>query len=197
MSNRVPELEKLLNGALFGKSWQRAKPSRIARRPRDTQKRKLYRAEREAFATLPEHPREAYGSEIEDFLHAIRPESDPHVVLKRRGRTSTAHYARARIEIAPVHLRLRWVWVHEFAHLENRATSAASHGREFAAVYLDLVGRAFGATWRDRLRDCFDQAGVKWRAPKEISPERRVALVAQGKRLAAGRAAARAGEVTS
>ena len=183
MSNRVPELERLLN-APFQRYFSRRSSFSLKKRPRDTQKWKLYRAEREAFASLPENPREATAREITQFLHALKPYGGLRVVLKARGHISTAQPATGLIRIAPCHLANRWVWVHERAHLDV-SDGVASHGREFAAAYLDLVGKAFGASWRDRLRDCFDRAGVKWRAPKEISPERRAALVAQGKRLAA------------
>jgi len=158
-------------------------------RPRDMQKWKLYRAEREAFADLPLHPRLALSHEIEAFLRAVEPNASFHVVLSARGRTSRAQWWTGRIAIAPVHRNKRWVWVHELAHIILADHDVAAHGREFARQYLALVEHAFGVSWRDRLAACFDRAGVRWRAKKAIGPARMAQLQAQGRRLAALRQA--------
>lgn len=158
-------------------------------RPRDSQRRKLYAAERCAFAALSEHPRDATADEIRGFLRALcevaGKEPNFYVRLSSRRGKSTANFGTGEIRISKSHLRRRWVWVHELAHVFVSSRAVAAHGREYAAIYLQLTEAAFGRVWRDALAAAFDGAGVKWRARKQLTPEQRERLRERGRQLAA------------
>lgn len=69
--------------------------------------------------------------------------------------------------------RQKWVVIHELAHVvdrnENgrpRAIWHQGHGWQFAAIYLRLVGTAFGYGAEKALRASFKEHGVKYSQPK-------------------------------
>lgn len=87
--------------------------------------------------------------------------------------------------------RYEMVVLHELAHFVTIRTyghyGAAAHGREYCAIYLELVEHMMGTGAAADLRDAFKAHGVKYKPKRELSPERREALREHGRRLAAAR----------
>lgn len=85
------------------------------------------------------------------------------VELRKHRRASGAF---ARPFLGTVHIpargTTRWILLHELAHL-LAWQSPISHGRDFAQVYLDLVGRWIGQDARLDLRASFVEFGVRYR----------------------------------
>lgn len=138
-------------------------------RPRDSQRKRVYDAERALFPddqfpaglTLPQA--EALVDRIYmdaryrrlDRLHPV-----PPVVKDGRGRRR-AGYCRARHAIAlPRWARRVWVVAHEVAHAFLDHNRHAGHGEEFVAVYLDVLQRHAGMD-ADALRHGFLRHGVR------------------------------------
>jgi putative metallohydrolase (TIGR04338 family) len=84
----------------------------------------------------------------------------------------------------------KWVVLHELAHCltPSRSQEAGhilqSHGREFCAIYLKLIGHGIGPKTQKALRDSFRQHKVKYLPKKRLSPEQLNALKERGRRLA-------------
>jgi len=158
------------------------------RKVRDGQRSKVYAAEREAFKALPDVPR------TEDVWNA-------YVKLLANSKTAHKHFGRGRqlrlkfkgrtwsycvgsnIRLGLGHRGNEWVVIHEAAHSLTRG-DVAPHGREFCETYLDLVNEFLGKTWGDKLKASFKAHGVKFRAKRQLSPERLAQLRQQGKTLA-------------
>ena len=75
--------------------------------------------------------------------------------------------------------RQKWVVIHELAHiidhLENGRTGAIwhmDHGWQFCAIYLQLVGMAFGYEAKKALREEFKKRGVKYTKPQSMRSAR-------------------------
>lgn len=60
--------------------------------------------------------------------------------------------------------RHKWIILHEIAH--TLQTEDPSHGRQFAAIYLDLVSRWMGKDTAAALRLSYRAHHVHWRAKK-------------------------------
>jgi len=112
------------------------------------------------------------------------------VTIKSQGRGAHAKPHYQEISIAP-NMRKEWVLLHELAHVctKDVGLEVAGHGREYAAIYVALVGAVLGKSWADRLKREFRTSGVKFKPKRTLSPERKAALVA---RMAAMRAKAKA-----
>lgn len=188
-------------------------------RPRDSKRSAVYAAENEAFGQRPKgdlatscypHPKavDRFETLPEVRAYIVRVMSskrfekiigrriwfDPKAAVRvkdGRGRKSACCWSYRRFSF-PMFSRTRWIILHEIAHgatgLKHREPVAA-HGREFCAVYLELVRYWIGKEAHDALREQFKQHKVPY-APKrkgrKLSPEEREVLV---ERLAAARAA--------
>jgi hypothetical protein len=91
--------------------------------------------------------------------------------------------------------RKRWVVLHELAHVAAQKRygyySIAGHGWQFCDVYLRLMRRFLGTDEAQKLQRAFREKRVRFRPKRraaEQTPEQKAALVA---RLAAARAAAK------
>lgn len=146
---------------------------------RDTQRSKVYRAEREAFG----NNFDKFGSRIEDIcdIHTyITKGIAVRATIKRR-------YANANIEkilirpgigarmarggeiglTLPKWARCEPVILHELAHTITIRTlrDIAWHGREFCEVYLNLVHFVLGQEASEALKQAFKANNVKYRKP--------------------------------
>jgi putative metallohydrolase (TIGR04338 family) len=122
-------------------------------RPRDSQRKRVYDAERALFPddrfpphlTLPQA--EALVGRIyldARYRHLDRLHPLPPAVKDGRGRRR-AGYCRARHAIAlPRWARRVWVVAHEVAHALLDHNRHPGHGEEFVAVYLDVLERHVG-----------------------------------------------------
>lgn len=132
---------------------------------RDSQRSRLYQAEREAFAdigwhqTIPNHQIQAFVAGVLS-KRAVRSRWGARhitVTLKRGGR-ALSHGA-LRISL-PAGGRNEWVVCHEVAHSLN-ASDGAPHGPEFAGIYLLLVRTVMGPEAEARLRAAFKTHRVR------------------------------------
>lgn len=183
------------------------------RRPRDSQRAKLYAAERAAFKDASGR-RFASADEVAAYVarvtgtqwfrrifgscHNFRliPATGPYSFQQGTtglGRYTLAIHAKQRVE---------WVVLHEIAHavrmsgyrMKPNAPKAwmtktgAAHGREYAATYLLLVQHYMGADAARRLRAAYRQHRVRYTKPRRLTPAQRAAAA---ERLAGYRALAR------
>lgn len=85
------------------------------------------------------------------------------------------------------------VTLHEMAHILTDHTygfmSVPAHGREFAAIFLELVRHVMGKECADALKKGYKGKNVKYKMKRVISPELREKYRAMGHRLAASRKA--------
>jgi len=142
------------------------------RRPRDTQRKKLYDAEQRAFGR-PEKRAERYETlpEIHDFLRGLAPvirclsgEYLPIRVGDGRGRRRACALPWRREIRLPRWSRCDWVILHEVAHI-LQPTNTAWHGPEFCGVYLFLVREVMGADQAIKLEQAMHDGHVRWVAP--------------------------------
>lgn len=176
-------------------------------RPRDTQRSKLYAAERVAFPRSADEGRlsleecQAYvdrvvGSaswkgQFEERRSPFGVDTYARVTVKD-GRGSGAARCISYFEISvPTDMRREWILLHELAHVATQRlygwNEVPWHGWEYATVYLGLVRRWLGADAHDRLRAAFRAGKVRYNAPRQgrpLTPEQREAAIA---RLAAYR----------
>jgi len=173
-------------------------------RPRDSQRKKVYAAEREAFEwdfSRPEDHEMRTLASLEETVRLIlthpvvraRFKYAPYSVKfeATRARRGSAHgtsliklprYARRPHNYAYV--------LHELTHIILTAElpgQTAWHGREYATTMLFLVDYFMGQTVAERLRVAYRKHGVKWRAKLRLSPERLAALRLRGFALRARR----------
>lgn len=163
-------------------------------RGRDSQRQKLYDAER--LAKLDDRPMtlwecEVYAKNVMAWAVSagLNQTGRRSAVTVRAGNRTraTCRWTGTWLLTFPKWAQTRWVVIHECCHgLAPRDTAA--HGWQFAAAYLRVVEQFLGVDSAKRLKDAFKKCGVRYRAPisRPISPERRAQLVAQ---LAACRAA--------
>jgi len=171
------------------------------RRPRDSQRARLYRAERAAFMRDSACPHAPYGwltglaplrayvemvARQPEVIHFYPAPGQPDrslltglEVKDGRGRRSAAAYVGLHAISVPTALRMRWVVLHELAHVIARLAYGheadfAPHGWRFAAVYLELVRAVFGVEGEARLRAAFVADGVRF-APTRRPASRRAA----------------------
>lgn len=166
-------------------------------RPRDTQRAKLYRAERSAFKDPQWNALMDLGTctiYIERVLHsAFWKEHVKHTypLNIRDGRGCRKASAGADRITLPCWARKHWVILHELSHTgigrTLRRSEVAAHGREFAAFYLRLVRHFLGVAAHDALRDAFRANGVRYKPKKKLTPEALAVLRERGMALAAKR----------
>lgn len=148
-------------------------------KPRDSQRSKLYRAERKALEGLPCDELRGLSVEecqgvIDDIVLSRWWErrygpmfTPPRVKAGQGARWATARHHEHTI-VLPLWARKQWVIVHELAHYAVRAPlspykDVASHGPEFAKEYLALVKRWIGADEAQKLKASFKEHRVKSR----------------------------------
>lgn len=174
-------------------------------RPVDSQKRKVYAAEGEAFAGYSQpnigpanRPdlrsvmacdiwvnRQLRRKRLRDALHKLGVTIPSRIHINPTG--ASAGGGGTKIN-AGKWARTEQVLLHELAHILNdyaggwRDTSG--HGREYARIYLTLVKYVLGTFWERRLRQAFRKHKVKYLPKRELTVDQRAALSA---RLAAVR----------
>jgi putative metallohydrolase (TIGR04338 family) len=168
---------------------------------RDTQRKKIYDSEDAVFPGHKKGPHEDLRTvtDVERFLHDVVRRK-----YVQRRYPNAVRYASVGIQVsdgrgtrwarggggyinAPLWARTKTVLLHELAH--NLAGTSAEHNWQFAECYLFLVRVMLGKDAADKLEAEYKQRRVRYRAPRakrEVSPERRAALVNQ---LTAARAA--------
>lgn len=162
---------------------------------RDTQRSRLYRAERQAFDTQPEaSTRLETTADIERYLRYVVslkrvtdswPDLTRHVAVHdgrgRRRAGGCASYI-----TMPKWSRVKWIVLHELSHvIHQRQVSTrqfAFHGWQYAEIYLRLVMLVLGREAHDALKASFKANRVRFTKPKTrtpLSPERKAQLAAQ------------------
>ena len=172
---------------------------------RDTQRSKVYAAERAAFENLPIEKFESV-KDVERFLKYIwklkRVQNEwfssvvgvnPPRVGDGRGCRRALACGAWEIKL-PKWARQDWVAVHELAHIihhrsGNWRKTEAAHGWQFCAIYLKLVLYVLGREKHDALKAAFKAHKVRFTEPRKrnLTDEQRQALA---DRLAAYRKAA-------
>jgi putative metallohydrolase (TIGR04338 family) len=163
-------------------------------RPRDSQRAKLYEAER----ALPTGQRYTTVAECQAFIDSVldRKLVQRHYpnanttwrveVRDGRGHTHATGNAYTGIIQAPTWARTQRVLLHELAHVLTPVDSA-HHGWEFAACLAFLARQVMGIENEAKLLAAFKANKVRYRKPKAgrtLTPEQREAATA---RLAAVR----------
>jgi hypothetical protein len=164
---------------------------------RDSQRAKVYAAERAAFGA-------EWGEKIDDgsleavsrYVRQVEGSATWRKILKKSELTPIdgglrvkdgrgCRWARGfRDHVTlPIWARTRPVVLHEMAHAATGEN--AKHHWPFAAAYLMLVGTFMGAAARDRLKAEFRKQRVRFAPPRVFTPEHWAALRAHGFKLAA------------
>lgn len=154
-------------------------------RPRDSQRKKLYRAENEAGCwDVMEWGKRAELATCQQFIdHVLK---RPWLVRQFGKRAVTVTHSQGKSGACATrhtiyvstYARNRWVLLHELAHCLTTSNKLAAHGREYAAVYVMLVTRVMGSEQGAALRAAFRKHGVRYRVVTD-------AQRAAGERLAA------------
>lgn len=168
-------------------------------RPRDSQRSKLYAAE-DAFCKRPDicdieggfdgiDEIQLYTGKLlaSAWFHRRWPVPAIQVIDGRARRSPAAFRRRDRGDwqyfiAIPRFARHEESVLHEIAHCCVYATKTeplSGHGWQFAATLLDLIGRQMGADARRVLVDEFKVRRVRYRKPRQLSPEHRAALSAR------------------
>lgn len=158
------------------------------KRPRDSQRSKLYRAERAYFGD------EMFGEKM--TLDECRKALDKILASawvkrhygarlglgvdlldgrgSRNGRAHSPMFCVPRIHLPKV-CRTLPVLCHELAHVVTPNDKTA-HGWQFALNYLRLVGHVLGQHRQLGLRESFRKHRVRYKRKRQLSPEQREAL---------------------
>jgi len=164
----------------------------VSYRPRDSQRKKLYAAERKHSLWVNDSQFDSVG-EVQKWVDNIcksrwfknrfpRYKLDLSSlmrdgiatygikVLDGRGRLRANGSTRGFIKL-PVWTRSHLHILHEIAHVITRRTDhngplPAFHGREFCANYIALVRQFLGKEAGDELKECFRKSRVKYTRPK-------------------------------
>lgn len=164
-------------------------PSKLGvKRPRDAQRTRVYRAEQAAFMHDLTRSEGAFGRlkglegahafVRETARHPATIAAYPHPSLAGcsilegleitdgRGRRSAGAYVDRHAIALPTRFRMRWVALHECAHIIARTLHAsepdyAPHGHRFAGVYLGLVSIMLGDDAQARLLKAFEFGRVR------------------------------------
>lgn len=158
---------------------------------RDSQRAKLYAAEREAFGDrmhqenrIPLPVMQARCNDItnSETWRKIYQDEFRRITVLRHVELRPGHWCkralayRSHIQL-PLWARNELVLLHELAHV----ASGRAHCWIFASVYLDLVSRFSSAADAKLLKAAFRKYRVKYRAPRQLSPERLEALRERGR----------------
>lgn len=170
---------------------------------RDSQRKKLYTAERLAFgAVAAAKVRHETVADIERYVRHVcslkrvlqswpKARLDTWPIEVRDGRGRSRAGGNQYCILMPKWSRSSWVILHEMAHSIHLRTyrGVAYHGWQYAEIYLRLVLLVLGRDAHDALKAAFKAGHVRYSKPKTrapLSPERKAQLVAT---LAAARAA--------
>lgn len=162
-------------------------------RQRDTQRKRVYDAEKSAAASLGVDARvqSIANADLQRFVddvlrtRAVRarwPGKTVRVVLKRGG---SAYGYTGRITL-PKFARNPWVILHEVAHCLQSGTGAA-HGAEFAGTYLFLIRTALGKEAGDRLLISYKAHRVRHSMKGVPEPRKVPTLAAKAERVRVAR----------
>ena len=168
-------------------------------KPRDAQRQRVYDGQRELKAKIMAGPTFETLEECAKFVAKV---CDYAAIERRYGpqlqRTITVSPKHSGYATGGYHeIRLpTWAWnkltiLHELAHVITQrkyGETVQAHGREYCAIYLDLVRFALGKKEHDELVAGFKRAKVKYRPKRTMTEEARAAA---SKRLAAARAEAK------
>lgn len=169
-----------------------------AARPRDSQRSKVYAAERDAFPRSEIGPQWKTLGEVEAWIEKkvltsayVRKNYAIGYVGLRPGKGCRNAFANPdTYEITlPLWARKEWVVLHEISHLIVSSRKHAFHGWKFCEVYLDLVRHCMGKEVHDRLKAEFKARNVKFTAPRakrQLTEEQKAVL---RERMAKARAA--------
>lgn len=154
-------------------------------RERDSQRAKVYAAERSAFHSFEvaalSKPEFKSLEDCRQFLHAVRRSAwyqrrypgYPPIEL-RPGKGARNAFARSEAWsdsiTLPLWARQRWVILHELSHVLQKDRSESAHGWQFCARYLELVYHELGEEAGDKLKAEFKSRGVKFKAPVKRAP---------------------------
>lgn len=153
----------------------------MSTRPRDSQRSKVYRAERAAGLVGHETaPELATVPLIEDYVETLMgrawfkrrwPMAANREVEVRPGRGARRAFASGSRSITiPRWARHEGVILHEMAHIivqrEYQRSEAAAHGWQFCHVYLELVRYAIGREAADELKAQFRNCKVRYTKPR-------------------------------
>lgn len=169
----LEKAERVLQSLLARASAPPAKPtaakrslkSRSARRPRDSQRSRVYAAER----GVPQGAKFKGFAECRAYVDGIVAsgwwrEKFPHVptveVKDGRGRRHAGGSAQHRFVTLPRWARNELIVLHELAHVVD-APNNPGHGPEFARLYLEFVREWRGESAAARLEASFEAHGVK------------------------------------
>ena len=166
------------------------------KRPRDSQRSKLYEAEGGDFIPKGNHlPTVAAIQSYVDGIVGSRWWKNRFTITTvyvedgRSHRTALAFCSPSAGWITmPRWTRHERYILHELAHVAT-PNDCAAHGREFARNFLLLVGRWMGRDAAKVLKASFDQHRVKWRKKRRLSDADRARLSAQMTRIRATRKA--------
>lgn len=174
-------------------------------RPRDTQRQKVYDAERELFTHRP------MWTDIEDAQRWLDEKLSSAYLRRKYGRfvkvdvteTPTTRTTTEEKRVTPITIRPgyghtratgnpysreiqlpKWarepiILLHETAHVLAPRVDAAWHGWQFCEVYLDLVRHVMGKQTADELKAAFKRHRVRFtepRAKRELTEEQKQVL---------------------
>jgi hypothetical protein len=166
---------------------------------RDSQRKRLYRAERNAFDSafdvLLDRPDErgiqkvirrvrrskTWKSILREF-NVTPYEGQFRVTLIKSQKKGASADSRDGLKFGTLMITLP-VILHELAHVATGYV--CGHSWPFANVYVRLVSRFIGRSARNDLRRAFRALKVRYTPPRSLSPERILALQDQGRRLSA------------
>lgn len=167
---------------------------------RDTQRTKMYRAER----TMKSHREDLMGLRDAELFAFRVVDSDLFKSLTRprwhsigvrvtdgRARQSACAVGKAEIRL-PRWARSKLVILHELAHIAMARAGhefEAAHGWRFCSTQLRLVRRFMGVAAHDELRAAFREHKVKYKEPRKLSPEALARMRERGLALAAAKRA--------
>ena len=155
------------------------KITKVYRMQRDTQRSKVYAAENKALK--PFAVRIETVPEIERYVERVR----KRATLARRYGPELARpirvgdgrmRRRAGGDAAGIYMprwsRTQWIVLHELAHTisirKHGRSNIAGHGREYCAVYIDLVRYMIGKEAADALKASFVEHGVKYKKKRSV-----------------------------
>lgn len=137
-------------------------------RPRDSQRAKLYNAERIICAGQ----RFDHVNDVQTYVNKITnsrwwsvnfPLAPKYIrVRDGRGRRSACAERHAPIIKLPRWARTEFTILHELAHITLNGKNVPDHGREFARILLSMVGRWMGNNTKKSLRASYKEYGVKY-----------------------------------
>lgn len=159
----------------------------------DTQRQRLYRAERHFRRGRPESDSLKTLSDLHRYAHEILNsdwvtkkfgKQEPVVIERIEGRTCWAFKYNRTVAIAPWGFN-KVVMLHELAHIIHPGGAGVSHGRFFARLFLELIGWQFGKEARKILMGYYKLCKVCCRPRPQYSVETLKRLKERGRQRAA------------